>query len=128
MNWRKGLIYVGLALGALLVVRIVVSLVFGLLGFLWTALTTLATVLAVGILLYGGYKILSRVRGNEMASVSDSVGEWESISTKPANRVERLKERYANGELSEAEFERRLSQELDDHQTESLDRELREHE
>jgi uncharacterized membrane protein len=127
MNWRKVLAYTGLALGVLFVAQIVVSLFFGILGLLWAVFTTLVTVLAVGLLLYGGYKLLSWIRGTE-SSVSDSGDEWDAASTEPADGVDRLKERYANGDLSEDEFERRLERELDGSRTGSLDRELQEYE
>lgn len=125
MNWWKVLIYGALGLGALLLLRIVVSLIFGILGLLWTIITTAVTLLAIGGLLYGGYKLWSWTCDTES---SDSGGAT-STSTEPANRVETLKERYANGELSEDKFERQLDRELDGPRTDSLDRKLkREHE
>jgi len=116
MNWRKPLVYGALALGVLLVLRVAVSLLFGVLGFLWAIVTTAVAVLALGGLLYGGYKVLSRVRGTGSAS--------DSGTSSPESRVERLKERYANGELSEDEFERRLDREFGGPRVDSLDREL----
>lgn len=104
MNWRKVLIYGALGLGALLLLRIVVSLIFGILGLLWTIITTAVTLLAIGVLLYGGYKLLSWVRDTESS---------DSIESSTESRIDALKERYANGELAEDEFERRLDRELD---------------
>lgn len=120
MNWRTALLYGALGLGALLLLRVVVSLTLGLLGFLWAVVTTAVTLLAVGGLLYGGYRLLSWVRDTQSSPDSSS----DEVPTSPADRVERLKERYANGELSEDEFERRLDREFGGPSMDSLDREL----
>jgi hypothetical protein len=124
MNWGKVLLYGAVALGMVVLLQFVVSLVFGLLSLLWTVVTTAVTLLALGGLLYGGYKLLSWIRGTGTES-SDSVGEWDDDApeTEPADRVDALKERYTDGELSEDEFERRLEQELGGPSRDRLERE-----
>lgn len=120
MNWSKLLSYGVVALVAFLLVRIAVGAVLGFFGFLWTAITTGVTLLAIGGLLYAGYRLWSWVSDDESTSASDSAG----ASTSTEDRVETLKRRYAKGELTEDEFERRLGQELGGPSMDRLDRQL----
>jgi uncharacterized membrane protein len=120
MNWPKVLTYGVIALVALFLLRIAVGAVLGFFGFLWTAITTGVTLLAIGGLLYAGYRLWSWVSEDESSSASDSVG----ASTSTEDRVETLKRRYAEGELTEDEFERRLGQELGGPSMDRLDRQL----
>lgn len=119
MNWPKVLTYGVIALVALFLLRIAVGAVLGFVGFLWTAITTGVTLLAIGGLLYGAYRLWSWVSDDESSPASDSV---ETSSTE--DRVETLKKRYAKGELTEDEFERRLGRVLDGPSMDRLDRQL----
>jgi hypothetical protein len=119
MDWRKLLAYGVLALGALILLQFVVSLVFDVLSLLWSVVTMAVTLLVIAGLLYAGYRLLSWSRGSESASGSDPV----ETST-PDDRVERLKQQYADGKLSEDELEQRLDRELGGPNMDRLDREL----
>jgi uncharacterized membrane protein len=119
MNRWKLLAYGVLALVALVLLQVVVSFVLGLLDLLWTIATTGLALLAVGVLLYAGYRILSWVRGSESAGGSDPVE-----TATPDDRVERLKQQYADGKLSEDELEQRLDREFGGPNTDRIDREL----
>ena len=66
-----------------------------------TLLGVVPLLLALGIG-YGGYRLLKRD-----AESDDTVSDGDS------DPIERLKERYTNGELTEAEFEQKLGQQLD---------------
>lgn len=126
MALRTVLKYGAIAIAALLVVSVAVSVASAIVGLLWSLVTTAVTLLAVGALLYGGYSLYSwlsdddsggqRVRDRSTGVRADGTG---------ADGVDRLRERYANGDLSEAELERRLERELDGTETDSIDRELR---
>ena len=59
----------------------------------------LLLVLGIG---YGGYRFLKRNAESD-----------ETVSDGDSDPIERLKERYTNGELTEAEFEQKLDQQLD---------------
>jgi uncharacterized membrane protein len=120
MNRWKLLAYGVLALVALVVLQLVVSFMFGVLDFLLSIVTMAVTLLLIAGLLYGGYRILSWVRGSESASGSDPV----ETSTSD-DRVERLKQQYADGKLSEDELKQRLDRELGGPSVDALDRELR---
>ncbi|WP_148416502.1 SHOCT domain-containing protein [Haloferax sp. KTX1] len=64
---------------------------------------------AVTALAYGGRRVLRRVRGEsngEWTRASDGSG-YDPVDDESA--IERLRERYAAGDLSDEEFERRLA-------------------
>lgn len=120
MDWRNVLTTVALVLGALVLVRVAAALLFSLVRVLQTGVVLLLTVLAAGLLVYGGYALVSRVRGG--GSPDAGSGDGESTAPEPTDPIERLKQRYTEGELTEAEFERRVARELDDSGTDSIDR------
>jgi len=111
--------YVALAVGTLVLVSAVVSAVLTLVGLAvglaWSVLTLLAVV-AVLYTLVRGALWLGTDTGGETASTSD-----RETSTDP---VERVRDRYVDGALSEAELERRLELELDGPGRDEIDREL----
>lgn len=120
MNRWKLLGYGVLALVALVMLQVVVSFVFGLLDLLWTVVTTAVALLAVGGVLYVGYRALSWARDSE------PVGDSTPVETSPPDdRVERLKQQYADGKLSEDELEQRLNRELGGPNIDGLDSEPR---
>ena len=126
MALRTIMKYVALALSALLVLSVVVSVVSTIVGLLWGLITALATLLVVGGLLYGGFKVVTWLSGDGSPTtdpVSDGAG-FETTEETTDDRIERLREQYANGKLSEAELERRLELELDGPETDGIDREL----
>lgn len=127
MKWRNVLLPVAVLLGALLVLQFVLSLVVGILSLVWGIAVTVLTLLVVGALLYGGYRLLSRWRGEQSRSTPSSVdaGRPDATGTGRTGGVEAIKERYASGEISEAELERRLEREIDGERTDGIDRELR---
>jgi uncharacterized membrane protein len=120
MDWRKLLVYGVIALGALLALRVALSVTLGFLGLLWSVITTAVALLAIGGLLYGGYRLLSWARSDQ----SPRAGDATQAPASTEDRIERLKDRYASGDLSEDEFERRLDQELGGPSMDSIDREL----
>jgi hypothetical protein len=124
VNLRRLFVYGIFALGALLALRIALGLVFGVLGLLWPALVRTVTLLAVGGVLYGGYRLVSQARDTE-PSTTGPAGRSDTAGTESESRVEELKQRYASGKLSEEELERRLEQELDTPRTDGPGRDLR---
>jgi uncharacterized membrane protein len=137
----KVLLYGLLGVVSLIVVLTVVSFVFelvwGLIGLLFGIVSLAATIGVFVALGYAVYWLASRVLSgdDETASATDvaqtrgtdAAGVTGSDGTDP---VERLSERYANGEITEAELERRLERVLDDPSTDDdtaefdLEREL----
>ena len=126
MVWRTLFKVAAVGLGALFALVLVLSILFAVLGALvgvglavfgLVFLTVFVTAtLAVGVAtVYGAYRLLSR-SGGGVEPTSIQVDEQE-------DPIEQLKRLYAEGELSETEFERRLEHELE-RDTDAIDREL----
>lgn len=104
-----------LLLVAVLLVLVVVRAILALAATIFAALMTLAGLLVLAAIVYGGYVVWSSIRDG----AEDHDGTFEEafgtdgIATESTDRITELQERYANGELSEAEFERRVEYELE---------------
>ncbi|MFB6296965.1 MAG: hypothetical protein ABEH56_00430 [Salinirussus sp.] len=123
MNWRRGLLYAGLAVGALVAIRIAGTVAFAVVRALRAGAAALVVLCVTGLLVYGGYRLFSWARRSELASGPDADGSRETTSTEPADRVDRIKRQYVDGELSENEFERRLERAFESPETDSFERE-----
>lgn len=104
--------------GALVTLYVVVQVVGFVLG-LVTSLVVLAVGLAVTLAVvaglgYAAWWGLSSLLGDEAQSRDVPFDAEPTPRTADEDRVERLRERYANGELTEAEFERRLERALEE--------------
>ncbi|QSX00273.1 SHOCT domain-containing protein [Haloterrigena alkaliphila] len=102
----------GVALLALLVlgaVATVVSIVLSIVATVVAAVVTMA-ILAVCVLAVVG--LVSLLRGDEAAD-ADTIGDPTTRSAETAAPTDRLRSRYVDGELSEAEFERELDRLLE---------------
>lgn len=127
MNWWGVFKYTALLIGGVILVTTVVGIALGILGtvfgLLWAVVGLLVSLIVpavslavVAAIIYGAVTLLS----------GDSTGEAsvKSRSTTTTDPVERAKERYAAGEISEQELERRLELELGGPDRDSIDREL----
>lgn len=102
MDMRKAAVYAALVVGALVFLRVAPLFVAGFVRVVQTAAVTVGLSLFAVAVLYGGYRVLSRVRGTD-----------ERPSDERTDRIARLKRRYASGDLTQEEFEHRVEQELD---------------
>jgi hypothetical protein len=139
MSIGKLVLYLVGALLALVVVSTVISAVFAAIALIWFLVRAAVTLLVLGGLGYGAYKLYQLVTGGSsqpsvgttghtttsrpLSTGRYSTGGQSSVDS-GGERLDDLKEQYANGEISESEFERRLEQQLDDGPTDSIDREL----
>ena len=126
MVLRTAVKYAALALAALFVLSVVFSVITTVVGLVWGLITTLLTLLVIGGLLYGGFKLFTWLSDGESSS-ADPVGDAAGVRTNrrtTGDRIAELREQYANGDISEAELERRLELELDGPGTDGIDREL----
>ncbi|WP_424003861.1 SHOCT domain-containing protein [Haloarcula salina] len=118
----KILLYGLLGVVSLVVVLTVVSIVFELLwslvGLLFSIVALAVTVGVLAAIGYAVYWLTSRVLGQDETTASAtqtrSTDRAGTTGTDGADPVDRLTERYARGEITEAELERRLEQTLDD--------------
>jgi len=134
MRTGKLVLYAVAGLVTLVAAAFVVQTVLWAVSLLVTALRLLALLAVVGGVGYVGYKLYSLVSGVSGRSTSDtnsSPGEFSmndigttSDTATDTNSADSLREQYLNGEISEAEFERRLERKIDTSEYDSLDREL----
>jgi len=112
MVLAKVLLYLAFLVGAVLLLRVVASAVFAIVATIWALITTaitLAVLLAIG---YSGYRFYRWMSADKSEPASQQPRQ-DTTPQQSVDPVERAKERYANGELSEAELERRLEYELE---------------
>ncbi|RLM36880.1 SHOCT domain-containing protein [Haloarcula sp. Atlit-120R] len=121
----KILLYGLLGLVSFLVVIAAVRFAFGLfVGLIGLVLGLLSLAATIGVLAAIGYAVYwaaSTVFSQDEATASatdasrtQAAHATDAASASEIDPVERLSERYANGEISEAELERRLEQALDE--------------
>jgi len=138
MKTGKLVLYAVAGLLALLVVGFVIKTVLAIVSLALFALKALAVLGVLGGLGYAGYKIYSLASGISgsnknstanretksglsMPDIGTSSDSTTESGTTPGND---LQQQYINGEISEKEFERRLEQQMDDEEYDSIDREL----
>lgn len=130
MRLTRVVLWVILAVVAVTVVSTVVSAILTALSIIWTIVTTVVTLALLAGIAYSGYRLYRWLGGHstdstrqELGGFSEPTRESSNPST-PENRVDDLQQRYADGDLSEAELERRLERELTEENVDSIDREL----
>lgn len=111
--------YTALAIGVLVLVGVAISVVATIIGLVWTALVAIATLLVLGGLTYATIQGVRWFRSDGETATGST-----PVDTESADPVERLTDRYVAGELTEAEFERRLALELGEPRRDEIDREL----
>jgi hypothetical protein len=129
MDGKKALTYAAVALAILIGVSVLVSVVSAILSLAWAVVSGIVTLaLLVGVA-YVAYRAGSWLFGGDDASVdADPLGDSWSSSTSSSDVTEspqdRLRRQYVEGQIDEAEFERRLASELEANSTDEIDREL----
>lgn len=119
MSTGKLLLYALGLLLAFVILSVVVNVLLTLIGLtLWLVrmLITLAVILGVAYALYRLYGVLAgestKRKTSSYSMESTESYTSDSVST-GSSGVDTLQQQYLNGEISEAEFERRLERELD---------------
>ena len=124
MNWRNVALYTLLGLGVLVAVQIILSVIATVIGIAWAIASSLFTLAVVGAMFYGGFRLVSWYReDNNAGAENGDVADMDRGAPNQQSRIDALKERYADGELSDAEFERQLERELDGPDVDSITRE-----
>jgi len=127
MDGKQALYYAAIAIAALIGVSIVVSVVSALLSLAWAIVSGVVSLAVLAGLVYVAYKAGSWLLGDDDSPSLDSIGSGPTSSTSVnagSSRRDRLREQYVEGEISEAEFERRIGEELATEEVDEIDREL----
>ena len=124
MNWRNVALYTLLGLGVLVAIQIIFSVIATIISIAWAIASSLLTLAVVGAMFYGGFRLVSWYRGDNNAGAGNGdVNDANRPAPNQQSRIDTLKERYADGKLSDAEFERQLERELDGPDIDSSNRE-----
>lgn len=99
--------------------RLVLGLFLGLLGLLFGLVSLAVTIGFLVAIGYAAYWLVSKAVGQDEAASTDvsqtrTTDMADVTNADETDPVKRLSERYANGELTEAELERQLEQALDE--------------
>ena len=130
MDGKKALYYGAIALAVLIGVSVLVSVVSAILSIAWAVISGVVTLAVLAGLAYVAYKAGSWFLGGDDQPVdSDSIGgSWSSSSNASGDasesRQDRLRRQYVEGQIGEAEFERRIASELEAEELDDVDREL----
>jgi len=130
MDGKKALYYGAVALAVLIGVSVLVSVVSAILSIAWAVISGVVTLAVLAGLAYVAYRAGSWfLGGDDQPANSDSTGgSWSNSSTASGDasesRQERLRRQYVEGQIGEAEFERRIASELETEELDDIDREL----
>jgi divalent metal cation (Fe/Co/Zn/Cd) transporter len=125
MDGKKALYYAAIAIAVLIGVSVVVSVVSALLGLVSAIISGVITLAVLAGLGYAAYKAGSWLLGSDDEPASlDSIGSGSSSVDAGSSRQDRLRQQYVEGQISEAEFERRIGEELETEELDDIDREL----
>ena len=132
MALKKALYYGAIAVAILIGVSVVVSVVSAILSLAWAIVSGIVSLAVFVGVVYVLYKTGAWLFGGDdgSRSRSDSLGGSRSSSASassgdtPESRQDRLRRQYVEGQISEAEFERRIASELETGEPDDIDREL----
>ncbi|OYR41773.1 MULTISPECIES: hypothetical protein [unclassified Halorubrum] len=126
MDGKKALYYGAIAIGVLIALSVVGTIISVVLGVTFWVLTWAIRLAVLAGLGYAAYKAGSWLLSDDDAGSFDSIGSVSSSSSTDAgsNRQDRLRQQYVEGQISEAEFERRIASELETEELDDIDREL----
>ncbi|TKX68619.1 hypothetical protein [Halorubrum sp. GN11GM_10-3_MGM] len=127
MDGKKALYYAAIAIAVFIGVSIVVSVVSALLSLAWAIVSGIISLAVLAGLVYVAYKVGSWLLSDDDAGgdALDSLGSSPPTSADAGtSRQDRLRQQYVEGQISEAEFERRIAEELETEEVDDIDREL----
>ena len=129
MDGKTAVYYAAIALAILVGVSVLVSIVSAIVSLAWAAVSGIVTLAVLVGLAYVAYRAGSWLLGDDDSSdETTSLGDSLSSSTSPTDTAERpqdrLRRQYVEGQIDEAEFERRLARELETNAADDIDREL----
>ncbi|WP_423996264.1 hypothetical protein [Halorubrum trapanicum] len=128
MDGKQALYYAAIAIAVLIGVSIVVSVVSAILGLVSAIVSGIVSLAVLAGIVYVAYKASSWLLGDDGDSIGadslDSIGSASTSADAGTSRQDRLRQQYVEGQISEAEFERRIGEELETEEVDDIDREL----
>ncbi|MFC5133141.1 MULTISPECIES: hypothetical protein [Haloferacaceae] len=129
MDSKRALYYAAIAIGALIAVSVLVSVVSAILSLAWAVVSGIVSIAVLAGIVYVAYKAGSWLSGGsgDASTSIDSIDGSRSTSTgtqSSTDRQDRLRRQYVEGEIDEAEFERRITRELESEDLDDIEREL----
>jgi hypothetical protein len=126
MDGTKALYYGAIALAVLIGISVVLSVISAIIGLVGAVISGIVSLAVLAGVVYVAYKVGSWLFGDDDTPSLDSVGSGSSSSSVDAatSRQDRLRQQYVEGQISEAEFERRIGEELETEEVDDIDREL----
>ena len=128
MDGKKALYYAAIAIAVLVGVSVVVSVVSAILGLVSAVVSGIVSLAVLAGIVYVAYKAGSWLLGDDGDSIGadslDSIGSSSTAADTGTSRQDRLRQQYVEGQISEAEFERRIGEELETEELDDIDREL----
>ncbi|RAW43967.1 hypothetical protein DQW50_16885 [Halorubrum sp. 48-1-W] len=134
MDSKRALYYAAIAIGALIAVSVLVSVVSAVLSLAWAVVSGIVSLAVLAGIVYAAYRVGSWLSGGGSgghdATDLDSIGGTRSGTTSSTSsdtavdRQDRLRRQYVEGQIDEAEFERRIARELETEDLDDIDREL----
>ncbi|WP_226013012.1 SHOCT domain-containing protein [Halomicrobium salinisoli] len=119
--------YALLGLGLLVAVSAVLSVVGMVLSAVWMALVGVAALVGLAVLGYVGYRVARWVLSDDESTaerIPDTGLDRSTAAEATEDPVDRLQQQYADGKLTEAEFERKLERAMDEREPDPIEREL----
>ena len=126
MDGTKALYYGAVALAILVGISVVLSVISAIIGVATAVISGIVSLAVLAGIVYVAYKAGSWLFGDDDSPSLDSVGGGSSSTSVDAgsSRQDRLRQQYVEGQISEAEFERRIGEELETEELDDIDREL----
>lgn len=124
MDGKKALYYGAIAVAILLGVSVVLSVISAIIGLATAVISGIVTLAVLAGLGYVAYKAGSWLLGDDDSPSVDSIGGGTTAVDAADGRQDRLRQQYVEGQISEAEFERRIADELETEELDDIDREL----
>ena len=121
MDGKQALYYGSIAIAVLIALSVIATIISVVLGVTFWVLTWAIRLAVLAGLGYVAYKAGSWLLSDDSPS-SGSIGSESTDAGR--SRQDRLRQQYVEGQISEAEFERRIGEELETEHVDDIDREL----
>jgi hypothetical protein len=124
MDGTKALYYGAIALAVLIGISVVLSVISAIIGLATAVISGIVTLAVLVGIAYAAFKTGAWFFGSDDDASLDSIGSGSTDIDAGNSRQDRLRQQYVEGQISEAEFERRIGEELETEEVDEIDQEL----